>query len=311
MSNLVKRASAGLAKNIELSSRIKESVLIQDTVKDGLNDVEYRVAKSSLVKSKNGEVIPATKQISLLSLEELTNEVLQTVKFIARDIGIKNFEGEDARYYGTRFVTTLKDYYGDLTYREVEVAFELLSAHKLDDFLPRNGQGQPDRSHYQTFSSEFVGKVLNAFKAYKNQVWKKANGLKVSEEKTYSEEQKLELRQAFIMGICEQFDKYKEEGTKPSFPVSFLVVEELQRAGLIKDSIKITEKDRRLAVHKILNNNSFSKYDKSNIKNRFEEKKPDKTVDAYATIRAHERTIIQAFDSMIQSGIDIRVVLNS
>ena len=46
-------------------------------------------------------------------------------------------------------------------------AFEMLSIGELDEFLPKN-QGQPDKNHYQSFSVEFITRILKAFISLKS-----------------------------------------------------------------------------------------------------------------------------------------------
>jgi hypothetical protein len=304
---LIKAPSTQIMKNLQVSTDLKTQVLMNEQVQNGLSEIEFRVAKSSLLVSYNGGLVAASKSIKTLSTAELIEEVKKTLKFIIRDIGIKNWSNEDAMYDSTRFVNLLKSYYSDLTYSEIELAFELLSAHALDDYLPKSA-GQPDRSHYQSFSSEYIGKVLNAFRGYKNSIWVKANRLKPNEERVVTEEEKEYWAKTFVDGICNKFEEYEKDGEFPTFPIAFKVVEVLQAAGFVEE-VEITQRDRQAAVVALTNNSTKSSYDKAKYKAAFREKQPSKELDAYAEIRAMERAIKKAFDEMIKKKINPRSIL--
>jgi hypothetical protein len=58
----------------------------------------------------------------------------------------------------------LKRHFYDLTIEDVKTAFELLTVGDLDNYLPTNSSGEPDRSHYQNLNADYLCKVLRAYK---------------------------------------------------------------------------------------------------------------------------------------------------
>lgn len=112
------------------------------------------------------------RTIGEMSGAELAREILPALRFIMRDVGYREQPG-DLQYLTIRMPELLKRHYAALTLREIRLAFELSLTGELDPYLPKNGAGQPDRSHYQSFSAEYICKVLNAYKARRGWVTKK------------------------------------------------------------------------------------------------------------------------------------------
>ncbi len=102
-----------------------------------------------------GEMLPSA----------VTSAVHQIFHFISIDIGYKK-PAEDAewQYIVVRLSDVLKRHFYDLTIEDVKTAFELLTVGDLDNYLPTNGSGEPDRSHYQNLNAEYLCKVLRAYK---------------------------------------------------------------------------------------------------------------------------------------------------
>ena len=63
-----------------------------------------------------------------------------------------------------RLSDVLKRHFYDLTIEDVKTAFELLTVGDLDNYLPTNSNGEPDRSHYQNLNADYLCKVLRAYK---------------------------------------------------------------------------------------------------------------------------------------------------
>ncbi len=54
------------------------------------------------------------------------------------------------------------------------MAFELATTGGLDDYLPKDSQGNPDKKHYQQFNADYFAKILNAYRRKQNGVIHKA-----------------------------------------------------------------------------------------------------------------------------------------
>lgn len=127
---------------------------LADTNTAQLNGVDALI----LTAAKNttiGEMLPSA----------VTSAVHQIFHFISIDIGYKK-PAEDAewQYIVVRLADVLKRHFYDLTIEDVKTAFELLTVGDLDNYLPINSNGEPDRSHYQNLNAEYLCKVLRAYK---------------------------------------------------------------------------------------------------------------------------------------------------
>lgn len=290
-----KKSGIQVAKNLEKLVEYRLEIISSPEVKDGLFDVEYRVAESGTRKSIAG-----------LTDQELTQEISETIEFIVRDLGIKNWKGDDAAYDSARFLKMLRDYYGKMSFKQVELAFELLMIGKLDEFLPKNGQGQPDRGHYQSFDFQFVSKVLNAFLQFDRQVWGKAKGLIPEVLKEATEGERAEYRDSFIDDIYEKFINYKKFDVEPNFLLPFLVIEEFQRQGLVKGVPVVTNETYKMTEKRLLNGEvGFS--DKVSITKGLSGGK--EKVMSHAQIHQNRIAIKSVFDELIDAGIDIKDVI--
>lgn len=61
-----------------------------------------------------------------------------------------------------------------MTLADIKLAFELATTGELDDYLPKDSQGNPDRKHYQQFNADYFAKILNAYRRKQNGVIHKA-----------------------------------------------------------------------------------------------------------------------------------------
>lgn len=113
--------------------------------------------------------------IEEISGPELTKELAVVLKFIAKDIGVRTTDVNEWNYALIRTTEILKRYYGNMTLKEFRMAFEMSVTGELDDYLPRDRFGKPDRSHYQSFNIEYVSKILNAYQSRRTKVIERAN----------------------------------------------------------------------------------------------------------------------------------------
>ena len=115
------------------------------------------------------------KTIAEYDANELSIELAKALKWIAKDVGYRATDESERGYLVVRVAEILKRYYDGLTMRDFKMAFEMSITGELDDYLPKNRDGQADRGHYQQFNAEYVCKILNAYKYRRAAVLKKAN----------------------------------------------------------------------------------------------------------------------------------------
>ena len=112
-------------------------------------------------------ILAAAKNATIGEMQptEIVAAVNQCFRFISIDVGYKR-PADDAewQYIVVRLADVLKRHFYDLTIEDVKTAFELLTVGDLDNYLPTNSSGEPDRSHYQNLNAEYLCKVLRAYK---------------------------------------------------------------------------------------------------------------------------------------------------
>ena len=117
-----------------------------------------RLADTNTAQLSNVDalILTAAKNATIGEMQptEIAAAVNQCFKFIAIDVGYKR-PADDAewQYIVVRLADVLKRHFYDLTIEDVKTAFELLTVGDLDNYLPINSNGEPDRSHYQNLTT--------------------------------------------------------------------------------------------------------------------------------------------------------------
>ena len=115
----------------------------------------------------NSLILSAAKNSTIGEMQptEVAAAVNQCFHFISIDVGYKRpTDDAEWQYIIVRLADVLKRHFYDLTIEDVKTAFELLTVGDLDNYLPTNSSGEPDRSHYQNLNAEYLCKVLRAYK---------------------------------------------------------------------------------------------------------------------------------------------------
>ena len=128
-------------------------------------------------------ILSAAKNATIGEMQstEIAAAVNQCFRFISIDVGYKR-PADDAewQYIVVRLADVLKRHFYDLTIEDVKTAFELLTVGDLDNYLPINSNGEPDRSHYQNLNAEYLCKVLRAYKKRRDVAY---NNIKAAQPK--------------------------------------------------------------------------------------------------------------------------------
>lgn len=237
--------------------------------------------------------------VAEMSDQELVSKLATVADVIRRDIGLKNIDAYDV----TRFCEILKTYYSYMTLAEIRLAFELSMTGELNEYLPVDRYGKPDNNHYQSFSVSYVTKVLNAYKARRNDVEAKAYTSLPEPHKTISGKEKA-IYASHTNNVCRiSYLRYKYRDELVLSEIHELIVyRELERSGLAIEW-SITEADRRQAV------NSLIQKAQKGLINQFvgecirRQQTKHKDVDAEAMIIARRRALKETFDYMIKNEI--------
>lgn len=232
--------------------------------------------------------------------EELTHKVGLIAKYIARDAGIKSVDD----YEIARFMTVLKLYYSLFSLQEIRMAFEFAMTGELDEFLPRDKDGNPDKNHYQTFNIEYITKILNAYKKRRRETEHKAYIALPQPKSQISPETRAYYRREMKRTIIVSFLSYKYRGKLPDNVNSFLIYAEIERLGLA-EPIQVTEADKKEAVARLLRkaHTGVIKEFVAECIRHLQTKHSD--VISEAGLIAKEKALIKSFEIMAKEEIQI------
>jgi hypothetical protein len=223
-------------------------------------------------------------------------------KYIAIDVGYTIPSQNEWSYILTRLVGIMKRYYGNYTLADVKLAFELATIGKLDDYLPKDSHGAPDRKHYQQFNAEYFSKIFGAYVKRQNEVLAKAYKCMPQERKPMNEsEYKLMRLQRNKMIYL----RYKYTGKLVFENIDdMLLYEWLYSVGLA-DDVEETKTDRKQAYNIYMRkaiDGIVNKYAAINVRREGDE---SHEIDYIAYSLGRQRMIKKAFDAMIEDEIQI------
>lgn len=251
-------------------------------------------------------IFAASTKMQIADIDDgtLIDKTGQMFRFIAMDVGyIIPTNSEDWAYICTRLLDLLKRYYSQLTLSEVKLAFELLITGELDDYLPKDRDGNAERKHYQQFNADYFAKVLNAYRRKQNQVIGKAYTALPEPKKELSPEQIRYYRNQSVMTCLMCFLRYKYTGrlvfglTDEMFVYNWLL-----GVGLA-DEVKETEDDRKEAYNRFLARAARGFVNEFTVYHVRKQGTQSPEIDFTAFEVARKKEIKRTFDRMIEEEI--------
>lgn len=245
-------------------------------------------------------------QISEIDDETLVTKLANMLKYIAMDVGfIIPQITEDWQYIQARTLDILKRYYSNFTLSDIKLAFELATTGELDEFLPKDRQGNPDKNHYQQFNADYISKILNAYKRKQNVVIDKAFKVLPEPKTTFTPamirefEIQRQWRNRYIF-LC-----YKYTGKLIlGLTDDMFLYEWLQKCGLA-DDVQVKEDDRKEAFARYMQRvarGMINQYTAFQVRRKGTES-PE--IDFTAFEVARKKEIIKAFDRMISEEMQV------
>lgn len=253
-------------------------------------------------------IFAASTKMQIADIDDgtLVAKTGQMFRFIAMDVGyIIPTNSEDWAYICTRLLDLLKRYYSQLTLSEVKLAFELLITGELDDYLPKDRDGNAERKHYQQFNADYFAKVLNAYCRKQNQVIGKAYTALPEPKKELSPEQIRYYRNQSVMTCLMCFLRYKYTG-RLEFGLAdeMFVYNWLLGVGLA-DEVKETEDDRKEAYNRFLARAARGFVNEFTVYHVRKQGTKSPEIDYTAFEVARRKEIKRTFDRMIKDEIYI------
>jgi hypothetical protein len=227
-------------------------------------------------------------------------------KRIAIDVGYIIPQNEnDWNYIQSRLLDILKRYYSDMTLADIKMAFELATIGELDEYLPKDKQGNLDKNHYQQFNADYFAKILKAYKQKQSDVIDKAykaipkKNNEISPEQIRRFEIQRQWRNRYIF-LC-----YKYTGKLIlGLTDDMFLYEWLQKCGLA-DDVQVKEDDRKEAFARYMQrvaHGMINQYTAFQVRRKGTES-PE--IDFTAFEVARKKEIIKAFDRMIAEEMQV------
>lgn len=230
----------------------------------------------------------------------------QMFRFIAMDVGyIIPTNPEDWAYICTRLLDILKKYYSQMTLADIKLAFELATTGELDDYLPKDSQGNPDKKHYQQFNADYFAKVLNAYCRKQNQVIGKAYTALPEPKKELSPEQIRYYRNQSVMTCLMCFLRYKYTGRLVFGLTDEMFVYNWLLGVRLADEVKETEDDRKEAYNRFLARAARGFVNEFTVYHVRKQGTQSPEIDFTAFEVARRKEIKRTFDRMIKDEIYI------
>ena len=250
--------------------------------------------------------IASTKEtISDIDPTQYTENIGNLAKYITQDAGIKKVD----EYELTRFKQLLKSYYSQYTLQEVRLAFELAMIGELDDYLPKDRNGIPDKNHYQSFSIEYITKILNAYSRYRNEAQYKAHKAIPASTNNVSHEERQRYKIYAMRSMATSFLRYKYTGVYEFKAVEeYMLYNKLDEMG-IAEPVIVTEADKQSAVNNLLHKSReglINDFVASCIR-KMQTKHSE--VDGEAYNIARKRALRKTFDEIIKNEEQIIQIL--
>lgn len=203
--------------------------------------------------SKVDQRIFAESTRKLISEEESEEKKIEYLGIIfigvCSDFGLNAPERSAVKSVFSSIFDVIDLYFDDLSFAEVKLAWRLLAVGELDNYLPKDRFGNPDKNHYGSLNVDYVTKVLKAYRKRKADMMAKTTALLPDKPKATPEQERAFLNvQAnnFIFAIM----KYKYSG-RFKFESESLISEStfkyMERLGYDMDTIP-TYEDKKLAL---------------------------------------------------------------
>jgi hypothetical protein len=289
---------------METGLTIRKAVAPVEMRRGMLNDAAIMGALEPVEKAVF--LASTAKTIDEYNGEQLTAELASTMKFVAKDVGYRITDEREFGYLVIRVAEILKRYYGNLTVKEFKMAFEMCIAGELDDFLPRDRMGQPDKNHYQQFNADYVCRIVNAYKAKRAFILKKANAARPKAEKARDLDEEARQRKEIITDLITAYECYCLDGIFPNVsPIAeMLYYKYLSDAGLV-EQVNVTDEEKKAAYESTMQWYQMRGL-VADVKRVREGGKDAEELQYGALVLARRKALKEAFAQMKRENVNIR-----
>lgn len=221
---------------------VRRAMLSMPAVMDSLDSIEKAVF-----------VATTDKPFDEYDDNELIMAFAGSMKWIAKDIGLRDTESPDFKAAVVRVSQIAKRYYPNLTIKDVKMAFELTVTGELNDYFPKDRNSNPDKDHYQMFNADYFCKIINAYRYRRSSVIAKANKAVPHPEQERDPKKDAYYRnctrRSLIMAVLEY--KYRGRWPQMSSIMEMLAYDNLANVGLA-DPVNVTEREQQAILSDML-----------------------------------------------------------
>lgn len=245
-------------------------------------------------------------QICEMDDETLVAKTGQMFRFIAMDVGFRiPTEQNDWAYMCTRLLDILKKYYSQMTLADIKLAFELATTGELNEFLPRDSNGNPDKNHYQQFNADYFAKILNAYRRKQNGTISKAYAALPEPKREISPEQKKQYHNETVERCRNTFLRYKYTGKLDTGMFGDMFVYNWLHAVGLADDVAETEDDRKTALSRYMQRVAAGWVNRYTAEHVRRDGTKSREIDYTAFEVARLKEIKKAFDRMIADELQV------
>lgn len=230
----------------------------------------------------------------------------QMFRFIAMDVGFRiPTEQNDWAYMCTRLLDILKKYYSQMTLADIKLAFELATTGELNEFLPRDSNGNPDKNHYQQFNADYFAKILNAYRRKQNGTISKAYAALPEPKREISPEQKRQYHNETVERCRDTFLRYKYTGKYDAGMFGDMFVYNWLHAVGLADDVAETEDDRKTALSRYMQRVAAGWVNRYTAEHVRRDGTKSREIDYTAFEVARLKEIKKAFNRMIADELQV------
>lgn len=250
-------------------------------------------------------------QIAELDEKVFAEKAAQILRFVAMDVGYNiPANAQDWAYIQVRLLDIIKRYYSQLTLSDIKLAFELATTGELNDYLPKDSKGNPDKNHYQNFNADYFAKILNAYKRKQSEVVGKAYNAVPKPKKELSPDVIRFYERIRVETNQRIFLQYKYRGELIFGAVDEMLVYNWLVAVGLANPVAETEQDRKQALTRFLDKAARNMVNPYKVYDVRQKGIDSPEIDFTAHEIARRREIIKTFDYMIENEIYVNSYLD-
>lgn len=262
---------------------------------------------ASVLSVAEKKIFEASTKTLICEMDDVTliDYSRKLFRYIAAEIGYTIPDAVEWAFIQSRLFNVLKTYHSQMSLTDIRLAFELTSVGELDNYFPKDNNGNPDKKHYNRFTAEYLTRVINAYKARQSEVMAKVYKYMPEQKKTVSEQEKAYYSEFVNDRIKTIYLTYKYTGRLVTEYADETFLYNWLRNNGLAEMVTSTEEDRNKAYYRFLAKaakNMVNKYEAAHVRKVGKEAS---SLDYLAFDEARKTEIKRAFDRMIKSEFQL------